>query len=62
MLQIFNKASVIFFITEVAKKNSRVSFCLRQSLLEEILLDLHHYLARLAWPGIYLSSFTNVHF
>ena len=63
LLDIVNKSSVIFFIiTKVAKEEFRHSCCSRQNhymtckrkhrpitVLENILLDLHHHIARLAW-------------
>ena len=62
---IVNKSSVSFFviITTVAKKNSGVVVvqdriiymtCKNKhrsaTVLEEILLDFHHHIVRLAWP------------
>ena len=59
---IVNKSSVSFFITKVAKEEFRGSCCSRQNhymtcknkhksttVFEEILLDLHHHIAWLAW-------------
>ena len=51
---IINKSSVKgFFITEVAKKNSSYMICKKSTdqlynVLEEILLDLHRHVAKLA--------------
>ena len=57
---IVNKSSVSFFITKVAKEEFRGSCCSRQShymtcknrsttVHEQLLLDLRHDIARLAW-------------